>query len=243
MASGTGTDDAGLRSGVREKVWRILDTTAGVIGGLLVLVLAMVLFAFVYDKVGKTNKHLFLLPTDGAYQELRELKSVQVPQPEQAALPPSRPERLMIRSIRVDVPVKEVGADSRGLIEAPAIGAEPAAGWYKGGPSPGAAGVSLITGRVKGPKGPALFYMISALRPGHTIEVEREDGMVAVFSVYRTEVQERDIPSRYHGSASPKPELHLTTYKAEYNDGAGTYRASTTVFARLLSVARRHGAG
>ncbi|MFF7183572.1 sortase domain-bontaining protein [Streptomyces sp. NPDC008121] len=242
MAPGISTEDAAPPSASGGRLQRCFDAVVGVTGGLIgsVLVVALMAGLTVAYTSSKNEENIFRFPRSGAQQELRELSTATAPASlVQAGLPPSRPERLRIPAIRVDVRLAGVTADKQGTIEAPPVTPTPVAGWYQDSPCPGAAGASLVVGRVKGPRGPALFYMLSALQAGNTIEVERRDGVVAVFSVYRVETQRKETSFRPGSPATARPELHLTTYKAAYNDGGGTYTATTTVYARLLAAELR----
>ncbi|MER7960256.1 class F sortase [Streptomyces sp. NPDC096030] len=240
MARGTDAEDTARPPGARVRLTRGLEVLATAIAGLTGITLAAVFVAglAIFGSSVGLEREIVEFPTQGARLELRELNIATAnPSLTPKELPHSQPERLRIRAIQLDAPLKRVAADKEGLIAAPPLGAVPVAGWYQNSPSPGSAGTSLIVGRVRGPEGPALFYMLSALHTGNTIEIERRDGLVAVFSIYQIAVQQKEIPIRYSRPASASPELRLMTYKAEYNNAAGgSFGATTTIDARLLTV-------
>ena len=56
-------------------------------------------------------------------------------------------------------------------------------GWYAGGAAPGEEGAAVLVGHVDTESERAVFYELSTVEPGTTVEVTRTDGTVAAFTV------------------------------------------------------------
>ncbi|MEU8431837.1 class F sortase [Streptomyces sp. NPDC029216] len=82
-----------------------------------------------------------------------------------APMHPSRPLRLRIPSLGVDLPLAEGAQDG-----------EDTAGWDTTAPAPGSAGTAVVT---------ASGFPLAELRRGRTIEIPRADHRTAVFTVER----------------------------------------------------------
>ena len=149
------------------------------------------------------------------------------------ALPPSPPDRVRIPAIGVDAPLTGLGLTSTGSLDVPPADRENLAGWYEAGATPGERGTAIVAGHVDNADGPAVFYSLGALRKGSTIEVDRRDGTVAVFTVDAVEVYDaRDFPDeRVYGTA-PRPELRVITCGGGYSRTTG-YRGNVVVYAHL----------
>ncbi|MFI5803297.1 class F sortase [Streptomyces sp. NPDC051561] len=160
-----------------------------------------------------------------------------------APLPPSDPVRLRIPQIRVDTPVMRLGLDAGGGLDVPPEGNPNLAGWYQDGTAPGAAGTAIVAGHVDTTSGPAVFYRLGSLRKGHTLEVLREDGRTAVFSIDAIEVYDaEDFPDRKVYGKSPRPELRVITCGGGFVEGKG-YRGNVVAYAHLTGVKGAAAAG
>ncbi|MFE9770719.1 class F sortase [Streptomyces sp. NPDC005931] len=149
------------------------------------------------------------------------------------ALPPSPPHRIRIPAIRVDAPLTGLGLTRTGSLEVPPAERKNLAGWYEAGTTPGETGTAIVAGHVDNAEGPAVFYSLGALRKGSTVEVDRRDGGVAVFTVYAVEVYSaRDFPdAKVYGAAS-RPELRVITCGGGYHRTTG-YQGNVVVYAHL----------
>ncbi|OQD55240.1 class F sortase [Streptomyces phaeoluteigriseus] len=149
------------------------------------------------------------------------------------ALPPSPPDRVRIPSIRVDAPLMGLGLTTSGSLDVPPAAKKNLAGWYESGTTPGETGTAIVAGHVDNAEGPAVFYDLGAVRRGATIEVDRRDGGVAVFTVDAVEVYDaRDFPDEKVYGAAARPELRVITCGGEYSRATG-YRGNVVVFAHL----------
>jgi hypothetical protein len=149
----------------------------------------------------------------------------------------SPPTRIRIPSIGVDAPLTRVGLDGRGEIDTPPPEKKNLAAWYRNSSSPGADGTSVIVGHVDNMSGPSVFFSLGALKKGKLVEVPRQDGATAVFSVYGVEVVPRkDFPAERVYGDTGHPDLRVITCGGGYSRATG-YTANVVVFARLLRTA------
>lgn len=151
-------------------------------------------------------------------------------------LPPSPPVRLRIPRIAVDTPLTRLGLAADNSLEVPPADRGGVAGWYGGGTTPGARGTAIVAGHVDDADGPAVFYKLGTLRRGNRIEVLREDGRTAVFTVDAVEVYENDaFPDRKVYGASRRAELRVITCGGPFDPRTG-YRGNVVAFAHLVGV-------
>jgi hypothetical protein len=108
------------------------------------------------------------------------------------------------------------------------------AGWFTGGPRPGATGSAVIAGHVDSKTGPGIFFWLRALKPGDKVYVGRADGTMAVFIVTRVHQYAKDkFPTEAVYGAVPDPELRLITCGGIFDRSLGSYLSNVVVFARL----------
>ncbi|CAL9543061.1 class F sortase [Streptomyces sp. enrichment culture] len=149
------------------------------------------------------------------------------------ALPPSPPERIRIPAIDVDAPLTGLGLTPSGSLDVPPAARKNLAGWYEAGTTPGETGTAIVAGHVDNAEGPAVFFSLGALRKGSTVEVDRRDGGVAVFTVHAVEVYDaRDFPDAKVYGAAHRPELRVITCGGGYSRTTG-YRGNVVVYAHL----------
>ncbi|WP_055616752.1 class F sortase [Streptomyces phaeochromogenes] len=156
-----------------------------------------------------------------------------VDRPAAAALPPAPPEHVRIPSIQVDAPLLGLGLTPQGSLDAPPADRANLAGWYEAGTAPGETGTAIVAGHVDNAEGPAVFYNLGALEKDSTIEIERRDGRVALFSVDAVEVYDaHDFPDEKVYGAAGRPELRVITCGGGYSEATG-YQGNVVVFAHL----------
>ncbi|MET7735182.1 class F sortase [Streptomyces sp. NPDC005402] len=151
-------------------------------------------------------------------------------------LPGARPQRLDIPDLGVQAPVVARGLDARGALAPPPFDQPGVVGWYAAGAQPGAAGTALMVGHVDTETRPAVFHRISALRPGETVRVIRDDGRVAEFTVddVRTLTREHfDAHQAYGPHAPGRAELRLITCGGTFDRASRSYSANVIVSAYL----------
>ncbi|MFD4256193.1 class F sortase [Streptomyces sp. NPDC058534] len=153
--------------------------------------------------------------------------------PAAPALPPSPPDRIRVPAIDVDAPLTGLGLTPSGSLDVPPAGRKNLAGWYEAGTTPGERGTAIVAGHVDNAQGPAVFYRLGALEKGATIEVDRRDGGVAVFTVDAVEVYAADdFPDAKVYGAALRPELRVITCGGDYSRSTG-YQGNVVVFAHL----------
>ncbi|MEU5557628.1 class F sortase [Streptomyces globisporus] len=160
-----------------------------------------------------------------------------------ASLPPahdpldgSAPERVEVPSVGIDAPVIARGLDPDGAIDPPPYGIPKTAGWYGDGTRPGAEGAALFVGHVDTDTKPAVFYGLSAVKPGARIEVTRTDGSVAEFTVDDVQLVTRerfDAQQAYGPREDGRAELRLITCGGTYDHKTRSYTANVVVSAYL----------
>ncbi|MDX3093201.1 class F sortase [Streptomyces sp. ME01-24h] len=160
---------------------------------------------------------------------LSDAAAIKAPPP----LPPAQPTRIRVPAVSIDAPIMNVGLDSRGVIAAPPLEKADEAAWFKDSVSPGARGSSVIVGHVDNESGPAVFYSLGALKKGSTIDVVRDDGTTAIFTIYGIEVfTKAEFPGKRVYGDTKDPELRVITCGGTYSKDSG-YSGNVVVFARM----------
>ncbi|WP_030796003.1 MULTISPECIES: class F sortase [unclassified Streptomyces] len=155
------------------------------------------------------------------------------------ALPRSAPKRLSIPAIAVDAPFTPLGITPTGQLEAPPAGDNNLVGWFKDGATPGERGSSIIAGHVDTKTGPAVFMQLESLKPGSTVNITREDGVIATFKVDSVETfSKANFPNdRVYGDV-PDASLRIITCGGAYDRKVRDYVDNVVVFAHLSSYRR-----
>jgi sortase (surface protein transpeptidase) len=154
-------------------------------------------------------------------------------------LPRSVPKRLSIPQIAVDAPFTALSIGASGQLNAPPAEKDNLVGWFRGGAAPGERGSSIVAGHVDTKTGPAVFVRLSTLRPGNTVSITREDGIVARFKVDSVDTfSKADFPSDRVYADTPSPQLRLITCGGAYDQKAKDYEDNVVVFAHLDSARR-----
>ncbi|WP_318210195.1 class F sortase [Streptomyces sp. SJL17-1] len=162
-----------------------------------------------------------------------------------AALPPARdplapvdPRRVEIPSLGINAPVVARGLDYTGAIDPPPYEMPHTVGWFGSGTRPGAAGPALLVGHVDTESRPAVFYGLSAARPGAKVRITRTDGSVAEFTVDDVQVYPREHfdAGKVYGARDPhRAELRLITCGGTFDRSSNTYTANVVVSAYLTA--------
>ncbi|GAB2923784.1 class F sortase [Streptomyces mayteni] len=148
------------------------------------------------------------------------------------------PRSVEIEALGVRADIVERGVDASGGVDPPPMSSPELVGWYGGGPTPGAAGSSVLVGHVDTEREPAVFYALSTLEPGAEVRVERADGAVAEFTVRGVDVVEREEfdAERVYGARGPgqlDAELRLITCGGTFDRERQSYSANVVVSAYL----------
>ncbi|MGW3039944.1 class F sortase [Kitasatospora sp. NPDC001159] len=151
-------------------------------------------------------------------------------------LKPSKPTRLRIPQIAVDAPFTELTLNPAGQLNAPPPDDKNVVGWYRDGVTPGERGSAVVAGHVDTTKGPAVFLLLSMLRPSNKVEVSRADGTVAVFTVDSVETFAKNaFPDQKVYGKTPDAQLRLITCGGAYDKKRKDYVDNVVVFAHLVS--------
>jgi sortase (surface protein transpeptidase) len=153
--------------------------------------------------------------------------------------PSSVPVRVRIPAIGVDAPVTGLGLRPDGTLASPPQDRPGLTGWFRDGTAPGTAGTAVLAGHVDAQGGGrAVFYRLGALRPGDTVEVQRQDGARVVFTLYAVEVFEgADFPDEVVYGSTGYPEIRLITCGGEFSAERNEYLSNIVAFG-VLSDAR-----
>ncbi|MFJ8883694.1 class F sortase [Streptomyces sp. NPDC102402] len=148
------------------------------------------------------------------------------------------PQRVEIPSLGIDAAVVRRGLDDEGAIEPPPFETPDAVGWYAEGTEPGTEGAALFVGHVDTETEPAVFYGLSAARPGEKIRVDRSDGKTAEFTIDDVQVFTRerfDAQKAYGPREDGRAELRLITCGGTYDHKSRAYTANVVVSAYLTA--------
>lgn len=156
-----------------------------------------------------------------------------------SVLKPSVPDRIVIPDIKVDAPLDTVGLDAQGVMQEPDFAKPKDAAWYKDGPTPGEKGAAAIVGHMDTPQvAEAVFYNLKKLKKDEKIEVKRDDGTTAVFSVDSVDTFKKDrFPTdKVYGDTHGKAELRIITCGGDLTKDRH-WDANVVVFAHLTGQA------
>jgi sortase (surface protein transpeptidase) len=166
----------------------------------------------------------------------RDEASAEVAADEVVAVGPSDdvyPMRVRIPSIDVDADVIDLGLNTDGTLEVPSdFGLS---GWYTGRSAPGELGPSVVVGHVDSWNGPAVFYRLRDLEAGNLIEIDRSDGLVALFRVDDVVLVDKDeFPTEQVYGATEQPTLRLITCGGGFDEAARSYLGNLIIYAQHL---------
>ncbi|MDR8407137.1 class F sortase [Nonomuraea sp. 3-1Str] len=149
---------------------------------------------------------------------------------------PSTPLRVVIKKLGVNAPIKSIGLAKDGTIQVPPADNPNLVGWYREMATPGEAGAAVMLGHKDTRTRSAVFSRLHELRNGDTIEVKRQDGVTAVFTVGGIEqASKKTFPTeRVYGSRA-NAQLHLITCGGSYNRTIGHYTDNIIVYATMTS--------
>lgn len=153
--------------------------------------------------------------------------SVAMAPPPQVQIPTAPPVQLLISDLGVHRPVEAVGASRSGVMDLPANWWN--AGWYNGGPVPGAPGDSVIEGHAGYPGQPLIFGKLGTLQPGAQVVVVLADGSRQLFLVSSmSTVPVGTAPPSFAEPYGP-PRLTLITCTGSFNQNTYSYSSRLAV--------------
>lgn len=152
------------------------------------------------------------------------------------AMLPSTPVRLSVKRLGVDAPIKSLGLARDGTIQVPPLNNHNLVGWYRNMSTPGEAGPAVLLGHKDTTTRSAVFSRLPELRNGDTIEVKRQDGITAVFTVGGIEqADKKTFPTERVYGPRDNAQLHLITCGGIYNRRTGHYTDNVIVYATMTS--------
>jgi hypothetical protein len=224
--------------------WRRADVPANVLGEVLLAVLLLAALAFipqdavsappdsllgpnVHFHVAAAQQPSFGLALPGLNNLSGSAAASGVAISSNALIPTSPPAQLLIPALNVHRAVEGVGTNRFGVMNLPVNGWN--AGWYQGGPIPGAPGDAVIEGHAGFPNQPMIFGKLSTLPAGAQVVVVLADGSKRLFVV----VSKASYPvgSAPAGMGAPygMPRLTLVTCSGDFDDATKSYSRRTVV--------------
>jgi hypothetical protein len=145
---------------------------------------------------------------------------------------PAKPTWLSVPALGIKTSLIDLGITSSGTLQVPTT--TTVAGWFTGGPRPGAVGAAVIAGHVDSRTGVGIFFWLRTLHPGDRIYVGRADGTMAVFTVTDVQMYAKDkFPTSAVYGSVPDAELRLITCGGIFDRTTGSYLSNVVVFARM----------
>ncbi|MFE9421352.1 class F sortase [Kitasatospora sp. NPDC006697] len=150
------------------------------------------------------------------------------------AVPDAHPVKLAIPSLGVAAPFTGLDLGQNGVLNAPPPDDTNLVGWYRGGTVPGNKGPAIVLGHVDTKTAPAVFWGLSTLTQGATVDIDRDDKVTATFTVDSVEVFAKDdFPDNRVYGPTKDAQLRLITCGGAYDRQHGDYTANVVVFAHL----------
>jgi sortase family protein len=225
------------------RTWRtsvLAHLSAKLVGEAILAVLLAVTLVFSWRDTVPTDGYVFaVVPTASsppvAEDDPRLGRPAQVPSshsialapPAHAQVPTAPPVQLLIADLNVHRAVEAVGVGRSGVIDVPVNAWN--AGWYTGGPVPGAPGDSVIEGHAGYPGQPMIFGKLATLRPGAQVVVVLSDGSRQLFLV--NSMSSVPVGTAPPGFAEPYglPRLTLITCNGYFDDNTYSYSSRLVV--------------
>ncbi|WP_336216378.1 class F sortase [Nonomuraea sp. LPB2021202275-12-8] len=152
------------------------------------------------------------------------------------AMLPSTPVRIAVRRLGINAPIRSVGLAKDGTIQVPPSNNPNLVGWYRNMSTPGEAGPAVLLGHKDTRTRSAVFSRLPEIRNGDTIEVKRQDGVTAVFTVGGIEqADKKTFPTQRVYGPQANAQLHLITCGGVYNRSTGHYTDNVIVYATMTS--------
>ena len=226
------------RASSRARVWGVSAAVLAVLGVVLIALAVtrgpdLPAPAAVSSPTSTTSSPPASTPSSSASTRTAASPSSTAPPPVRA-LPPSNPTRVVIPSIGVNASVVSLGLTSTGALQVP-TGPTPL-GWFTGSPTPGSDGPAVLAGHVTYNGARGVFFKLSSLKVGDTVQVARGDGRTAVFTVTSVASYSKDtFPTGLVYGHTDGPELRLITCAGDYDPTKHYYPDNLVVDAKLTS--------
>jgi sortase (surface protein transpeptidase) len=146
----------------------------------------------------------------------------------------SRPVRVSIPAIGVNSPLIGLGLQADGSLQVPPTGFP--AGWFTGGPAPGALGPAVLAGHVDWAGSPGVFYRLRDVVAGDVITVARQNGSTVTFRVSRVAKYAKNaFPTKAVYGNLDHAGLRVITCGGAFDHRARSYVDNIVVFADLVT--------
>jgi LPXTG-site transpeptidase (sortase) family protein len=148
----------------------------------------------------------------------------------------SVPSRLRIPKLNINSPIMKLGLNADRTIQVPPLNRPNVTGWWKGGPTPGEKGASVILGHNIGNGRPSVFDKLGTLKPGDTVQVTRGNDSVATFEITKLEqiAKSRFPTEKVYGKLS-YPGIRLITCGGRFNSSSGHHVDNVIAYGRLVN--------
>jgi LPXTG-site transpeptidase (sortase) family protein len=235
-------DPGPSRNGAILRSVLILAAVAGVV----VVVTGLIFMIADPARYGLTEERTALpvraQPSDGLFQAAPTVPPPLPPINPAPPMQPSTPLKLVVKKLRINAPIKSIGLARDGTIQVPPPNNPNLVGWYRKGPTAGEAGPAVMLGHKDTRTTSAVFSRLHELRYGDQIEVHRQDGTVAVFTVGGVEqADKKTFPTERVYGDRENAQLHLITCGGTYNQSTGHYTDNVIVYATLTGSHRISG--
>lgn len=152
-------------------------------------------------------------------------------------VPDAHPIRLSIPSIGVNAPFTGLGLNASGGLNPPPPDNTNLVGWYQDGTVPGNRGPAIVLGHVDTKTAPGVFWGLSSVTPGTTVDIARDDKVTATFTVDSVQVFAKDqFPDDLVYGKTSDAQLRLITCGGAYDRKRADYTANVVVFAHLTGL-------
>jgi len=147
------------------------------------------------------------------------------------SVPSGDPVRVRIPAIGVVASLVPLGLNADGTLEVPSYDR---AGWYVGGPRPGQPGPAVVAAHVDSRTGPAVFYRLKELQPGHEVHIDYAGGTSVGFVVREAgRYSKSGFPTAEVYGRTEGPELRLITCTGTFDRASRSYRDNLVVWADI----------
>ena len=146
----------------------------------------------------------------------------------------SPPVRLIIPKIGVTTRLIRLGVTKNHELQPPSTTS--VAGWFTGGPPPGAIGPAVIGGHIDSKLGVGVFFRLRELRRGDRVFVRHRNRTLSVFAVDSVHQYLKDkFPTEAVYGPTFDAALRLITCGGTFDYSTGHYLSNVVVFATLLT--------
>ena len=146
----------------------------------------------------------------------------------------STPTRVIIPTLDIDVALTGLGQQADGAMQVPTDART--VGWYTKAPTPGSLGPAVLAGHVDYQNKPGTFNRLTDLKPGDSINIDRQDGSMAMFTVVKVQRYAKNrFPTNAVYGAINRAGLRLITCGGNFDATAGHYEDNLVVYADLTA--------